>query len=278
MRTSDGVELAVRVVEGAGDRGDLWFSHATGFCGACWGPVIEQVRPSVRRIIVWDFRGHGRSGRVVPPVSWWDMAGDVADIMGEVGTADGPTIGVGHSMGGAALVMAELTKPGTFDGLVLVEPILLGDPIRRTGYPLADVVRKRRRVFESRERALMNFSRKLPFSRWDRTALEGYVADGLRDGPDGLELACVPEFEAEVYDTAHGHGSYRLIGRLAPPVTVIVGDRSDTYDVNWARSITSAMPRGELVVVAGGTHFIPMEQPVLVAREVRRMASALEDT
>ncbi len=275
MKSFDGAEIAVTVVEGDGSGVDVWLSHATGFCGACWRPVVDLLVPKVARLVMWDFRGHGRSQRSALPVSWWTMAGDVIEIRSAFASHGDIHVGVGHSMGGAALVMAEITRPGSFDGLVLAEPILVGDPVRRTSYPLADVVRKRRSRFESRDRAARNFERKAPFSRWHADALAGYLQDGLVDRHDGVSLSCDPDFEAEVYDTAHGHGASRLLNAAAAPTTVMVGDASDTYDVNWAATIARSMVDGDLVVVAGGDHFIPMEHPVLVARQVDRLIDRL---
>ena len=203
------------------------------------------------------------------------MGGDVIEIRSAFASDGDLHLGVGHSMGGAALVMAEITRPGSFDGLVLAEPILVGDPVHRTSYPLADVVRKRRSHFESRDRAARNFERKAPFSHWHADALTGYVEDGLVDRPDGLSLSCAPDFEAEVYDAAHAHGALRMLHAVTAPTTVMVGDESDTYDVNWAGTIARSMVAGDLVVVAGGDHFIPMEHPALVARQVDRMIDRL---
>jgi pimeloyl-ACP methyl ester carboxylesterase len=191
------------------------------------------------------------------------MATDVLTVV------DGSGIGVGHSMGGAALVMAEVTRPGTFSALVLAEPILLAPPVRRGSYPLAEVVRKRRRVFGSRAAARENFVSKLPFSRWGSAALDGYVAGGLVDAANGVVLGCDPDFEADVYDRSTGHGVLELVSRVSAPVVVLVGEDSDTYDVEWAGVIASAFPQGRLEVVRAGTHFIPMEQPEVVAAAVR---------
>jgi pimeloyl-ACP methyl ester carboxylesterase len=261
--------LSVDVVTGSAPSGTVWLSHATGFNGACWNPVIERLREDAATIVVIDHRGHGRSQRVPIPISWWDMGNDVRWIVDRV---DGPAphIGVGHSMGGAAITMAEVTRPGTFGAMVLVEPILLGDPIRRTDYPLAEVVRKRRRQFVSREKARSNFGRKTPFSRWDPKAIDGYVASGLRDEDGALVLSCLPEFEAEVYDAAHAHGAFRLLRHLRPPTVVMMGEEADTFGLDWAGEIVRAMSDAELAVVAGGDHFIPMSHPTLVAREIRR--------
>lgn len=267
--SSDGTQLAVRVIEGTAGEGTAWLSHATGFNGGTWAPIVELIHDMVRRIVVWDHRGHGRSQRGTMPVSWWDMCNDTLDIVAAVGPDPGPAVVIGHSMGGAAAVMAELTRPGTFDAMVLVEPILLGDPIRRTPYPLADVVRKRRRVFESREKARVNFGRKAPFTRWHPSAIDGYLDDGLREADGAVSLACLPEYEADVYDAAHAHGAFRMLHHLDAPAVVIVGERSDTYELDWARRIVAAMPSADLAIVAGGDHFIPMSHPGLVAREVR---------
>ncbi|MDH4308607.1 MAG: lysophospholipase, partial [Acidimicrobiia bacterium] len=118
-----------------GPAGSVVLSHATGFCTACWRPMVSQIEHSVAQILGWDHRGHGRSTGGSVPVSWWEMASDARRVISELVPKPAPVIGVGHSMGGAVLAMVELVSPGTFDGLVLVEPILLEGPPRRRPYP-----------------------------------------------------------------------------------------------------------------------------------------------
>jgi pimeloyl-ACP methyl ester carboxylesterase len=267
----DGTPVAVHPFPAAGSGPDIWLAHATGFCAGCWAPVAHGLADLAGRIVGWDHRGHGGSGSNGLPVSWWDMAGDTVEVVSSFPERDAGSIGVGHSMGGAAVVMAALTRPGLFDAIVAVEPILLAPPYRRTPYPLAEVVRKRRRTFPMREKARANFGRKIPFSRWHPDALAGYISHGLVDTADGVGLACAPEFEAEVYDTAGAHGVMGLLRRLDVPFHVIVGDASDTYDVAWAAEIIDAVPGASLQVVPGGTHFIPFEQPEVVVGAVERI-------
>ena len=137
----------------------------------------------------------------------------------------------------------------------------------------AEGVRKRRRTFASREQAYANFQRKVPFSRWHPDALGGYISGGLRDVPEGAELACHPEYEAEVYETATAHGALELVGLVKGTVDVMVGDRSDTVDLELAERMVQALPNGRLTVVPGAGHLIPMEQPDDVASAVRRLVA-----
>lgn len=268
MRSFDGVAIAVHPYAVTGNGPDIWLSHATGFCAACWAPVVDGLSATAGRMVAWDHRGHGGSRDNGSPVSWWDIGGDVLAVLESFSRRDAPSVGVGHSMGAAALVIAEITRPGTFDAIVAVEPIIIDPPVRRTDYPLAAVVRRRRRTFPMREKAMANFARKAPFSRWHTDALYGYISDGLRDTIDGVELACHPEFEAEVYDTAGAHGAMALLGHVEATVHVVVGSESDTVDRGLADRIVAALPRATLQVVDGGGHLIPMEQPDVVVAAV----------
>ncbi|MGA7281430.1 MAG: hypothetical protein WBZ40_06560, partial [Acidimicrobiia bacterium] len=55
--------------------------------------------------VVWDFAGHGAGPDIDLPVDWSVFGGQVLDETKPGG------VGVGHSMGGAALVMAQLADP-----------------------------------------------------------------------------------------------------------------------------------------------------------------------
>jgi pimeloyl-ACP methyl ester carboxylesterase len=246
------------------------FAHATGFCGGVWRPVVASLAPGVESM-VWDFPCHGSAPKLEHPIDWWDMGSfALAQVAGHQ-----PPIGVGHSMGGAALVMAELKAPGTFASLLLIEPIIFPPPYQRHEGPLSALALKRKSRFESRTMAMSNFADKLPFSAWDRHAFDGYITCGLLDTPDGVQLACDPLDEAEIYRAATRHGVWDLLDQVGPPVRILAGALSDTHPVEFVRRLSSRFPDCDYEIVAGTGHFLPMEMPEVVVEEIRRMDGRL---
>ena len=177
------------------------FAHANGFCKEVWDGVIADftalapaaIRPRLRCLAL-DLPGHGLTGTVLdvatsPPS--WDFVGvhirEQAEMMkeeareevatqmvlsGRLGsndTLEPLVIGVGHSLGGAGCVMAELQAPGLFDRLVVWEPILFDpDPDiqmkRLSGGPdKAKTTSRRRSDFVSPQQALNAFAPKALF-------------------------------------------------------------------------------------------------------------------
>jgi pimeloyl-ACP methyl ester carboxylesterase len=245
----------------------ICFAHATGFCGAVWRPVVAALG-EVHSTQRWDFPGHGSGPSLQHPVDWWDF-GRFALTQVEPGA-----VGVGHSMGGAALAMAEALRPGTFAALLLIEPVIPPPPYRARQHPLADLALKRRRSFPSREEAAENFSRKPPFAAWHREALAGYLEEGLHSQGEEMVLACAPEDEAAIYRAASAHGVWDRLGEIEPPTLILASDdRSDQQPGGFARQIAARMPRAGFEVVAGASHFLPMERPDLVAKRVERLAA-----
>jgi pimeloyl-ACP methyl ester carboxylesterase len=219
--------------------------------------------------LAWDFPCHGSAPKLARPIDWWSFGRYALE---QVRGIPGP-LGVGHSMGGAALVMAELLAPGTFAALLLIEPILLPPPYVRTEAALALAVEKRRRDFESRQAAWENYATKPPFSTWDPDALSGYVDCGFIDTADGVTLACPPEDEAEIYRSATLHGAWDRLGEVNAPVLVIAGTASETHTTERVRALCDRFPSAGMEIVEGAGHFLPMEMPDLVVRRAERMAA-----
>lgn len=214
----------------------------------------------------WDFRGHGRSGGGERPLSWWDMASDLAAVRDSVETAD--AIGVGHSMGGATLLMAQLLDPSRFAGLVLVEPILPQPPYGRFELPLVEAARKRKRSFPDLLAVRENFEDKAPFDHWVDAAFDGYLEDGFLESDGQIVVACAPEFEAEVYLAAGAHGMFGRLREVEVPVVLLFGDSMDTFTPEWIEAISSSLPNGTVQIVDDADHFIPMARPEVVADAV----------
>src|SRR5699024_2088701 len=140
-------------------------AHATGFNALVWTPLAQALDDV--HVVAPDLRAHGGSATAPDTdLSWSRFTDDVVTTLDAFGwarpAADGARpVGIGHSMGGAALLMAEQRHPGTFAGLWLYEPIIFPPSVRAMfgdrENPLAAGALRRRPVFASREEAAANY-------------------------------------------------------------------------------------------------------------------------
>lgn len=279
--STDGVELTVHDL--GGDGPPLIYAHATGFCGPVWGPVAEEV--SGHHGVAPDFRAHGRSSRPTSGNLHWDGMGDdvlaVVDALHEGAPRAGTTanlVGVGHSMGGAALLLAEIARPGLFAGLWVFEPIVFPPAIAQQiegGNTLAEGARRRRATFPSDEDAIANFASKPPMSSFDPRSLRAYVEGGFEPLDDGsVTLRCRPEDEAATYEMGGRHLAFDHLGEVGCPVVVVSG-RDEPGPAMVAGPVADALPRGRLVQRPDMSHFGPMEQPAEIAAMIRTFLDEL---
>ena len=274
LASSDDVTLTVHDLGGAG-RSTL-LCHATGFHGLVWTPLAEHI-DGLRRWSV-DFRGHGTSSAPRDRRFAWDgFADDVLTVVDGL-ELDRP-IRVGHSMGGAALLLAEQRRPGTFAALWLFEPVvfptdgLTGAP---RANPLAEGARRRRASFPSYEAALANFASKPPMSVLDPVALEQYVRHGFAEQPDGsVELRCRPDDEAAVYDLGLRHDAFVHLGEVGCPVLVVRGDLTEPGPAPITPLVAEALPHGRLEAHDQLNHFAPLAAPERMAASVSRFVEGL---
>lgn len=260
--TPDGSQVAALAMPG---EGELLFVHATGFCKETWLPTLRAL-PG-RGALAIDQRGHGDSSVPEPPFDWWDLGRDVLTVLDDVAWAR--PVGVGHSAGGAALVLAELLRPGTFRSLLLIEPVIFPPPFMRIeDFAMTRTALKRRSAFPSKDAALESFRGRGPFAHWTAEALQAYVEFGFRDVGGAWTLKCAPEVEAEFYRTATAHGAWDRLEEVACPVVVAGGDESDSHPEEFLERQATRFPRARVATVPGATHFVPMERPEAVAELV----------
>jgi pimeloyl-ACP methyl ester carboxylesterase len=273
-QTSDGVAIATYDL--GGDGPPLLLAHATGFHGRVWLPVARGLRA---RYHCWSFdaRGHGDSAPAPDGNYDWDGFGlDVHAVVEVLGLRRGDGKGerlraVGHSCGGAALLLAEEARPGIFEALYCYEPVVPifeGPPSESPAEnPLAAGARRRREVFASRTTAGANYAAKAPFTAFDRAALEAYVEWGFHDLADGsVQLACRREDEARIYERAWRHRAFQHLDRVACPVTLASGGRDAHFGVEFSQAIAARLA-GPTHIEAHQDlgHFGPLERPADIA-------------
>jgi len=245
----------------------VYLSHATSFCGAVWRPVITGLADV--ETVAWDHPGHGSGPSIAAPVDWKLFGEHVLEVTRPGG------IGVGHSMGAAALVMAQAADPTRFRALVLIEPIVFPGPYERRDNDMSERAARRRRTYASRSEAAESFRDRGAFAGWDQAAFEGYIEGGLvGDGP--VELACDPEVEADIYRGSGAHDTWELLPLVEVPVLLMSGEGSRTITPQLARRQAARIGRAGVEVVVGTNHFLPMQMPGLVADRVRRLVETLD--
>lgn len=273
VTSSGGVPIALHDLGGDGPL--LLAAHATGFCAGVWRPLAGHL-VDTWHVVALDFRAHGDSPAPADgDLSWDRMADDVLAVVDHLG--ERPLLGLGHSMGGAALVLAEQARPGTFRSLYLFEPILFParpEALAASEHPLAEGSLRRRPEFPSAQAAYDNFASKPPLSALHPDALRAYVDHGFAPRPDGsVELKCRREDEAQVFRVGVEHRGYDHLPEVACPATVAAGALPTGGPADLAPLVAERLPSAEFVAHDGLGHFGPLEDPARIAADVRRSFS-----
>jgi lipase len=264
----------------------IFLIHATGFHGRCWDEVVRAL-PEGFNVI--DLRGHGRSEKTGPIANWAEPARDIAELVEHL-NLDG-AVGAGHSMGGHILVQIAAANPGAFQRLVLVDPVIMAPEMyasmsfwpRGTEHPVA----RRRNSWASWEEMFDAFKNRNPYSLWVPKVLEDYCRYGVQPSSNGnFELACPPAVEASIYMGSLGTDIYEAVAKVTAPVTILrakeraPGPR-DQLDFSasptWPE-LASVFANARDVYLKDLTHFIPMQDPALVARYIAGTAHDMKDS
>ncbi|KAG7377601.1 hypothetical protein PHYPSEUDO_011396 [Phytophthora pseudosyringae] len=206
----------------------LLFAHGGGFCKETWAPIVRRLQASSllqaadTQFVSFDFKYHGGNRdesveakidlgnparpRVHHPateLTAWTSAEVLqqACALKSKGDKNTPLIGIGHSMGASAMWNTEAQHPGTFDGLILFEPVYgnLNSDVVTTF--LVSLTLQRESSWPSRASAEDHLRHFKNFAAWDRESLDAYMKGALvEDETTGKTvLACSPPIEASLY-------------------------------------------------------------------------------
>ncbi|HRE00592.1 MAG TPA: alpha/beta hydrolase [Ilumatobacteraceae bacterium] len=257
------------------------FAHATGFHAHCWLPVAAHL-PNVHSI-GYDARGHGDTPigpawEAADSVDWTVYGADATAVATVVAAEAGaPLVGVGHSMGGAALIMAALARPELFRALVVYEPIVIPPITDRDASfenPLASGARRRRATFPDVETAIANYASKPPMSAFADGVVDAYVRYGFGPALDDhgeptgeITLKCRPEHEARTYEAGGNHATWKRLAELQVPIWVLSGQTEPMQPSSWTETLAAQIPKARFVRLDDLRHFGPLEAPAAIVAE-----------
>jgi pimeloyl-ACP methyl ester carboxylesterase len=310
VRSADGTRIAVQLhepqavapVDGAtraGNRPTVVLVHGWTCSTTFWVRVVHRLRPDLR-VVVYDQRGHGRSGPV-PDGGFTPgaVAADLAAVLDATVAPGERAVVAGHSMGAMALVAFAGRYPDQLHrqvaagllastgveqlmGRMAVLPRLRHDPRAadgsRDGRPVGARAEALARFTIGSGRSVHRMPLRLARATLVHATMSRSATPAERAFCTDIVLACQQRTYqgfAEMLGTLDLSADLR---RLDVPATVLVGTR-DRLTPPWhARRLAAALPRPVgLVELPGSGHMTPLTEPDVVATEIRRLAALTAD-
>ncbi len=290
----DGVPLYVEEVGPAGDPPlTVVFCHGYTQQLAAWHYQRQALAAdNPGRLVFWDQRSHGRSGRSDPARATIDQLGRDLSAVLEQSAPSGPVVLVGHSMGGMTIMALADQRPELFGSRVVgvallstsagrVSELTFGlpakaGPVTRRALPwVTRGMRAQPATFERTRRLGTDLAfllaRRLAFGSGD-------ISPSLVEFVEKMTADCPVDVIAEFYDTFTSHDKLAALDVLGSvEVLVLVGTKDLLTPQAHSRAIAEALPGAQLVIVEGAGHMVQLERAPLVTlhlRELLRRAAA----
>jgi pimeloyl-ACP methyl ester carboxylesterase len=243
---------------------DILFLHANGFNALTYRSILGPLSRELR-ILAVDQRGHGLTDLPADPAAQNSWYGFRDDLIALLDTLDAPPLVLGgHSMGGAASLMAAAERPHAVKALALFDPVLMPATINRdmlVESPLAKGALRRRADFASRQEVVDSYRGRGAFKTWAEPMLVDYVQDGFRETAEGVTLTCAPAWEAANFSSPQGD-VFSAFGKITVPIRILRAEHGSTFRID---DRAAGLPGNvSIETIAGSSHFLPMERPELV--------------
>ena len=288
----DGVPLHVEINGPPVAPVTIIFCHGYTLDQDCWHYQRRDL--AHYRLVCWDQRDHGRSGRSASGSASIDQLGaDLKAVMDAVAPADTRVVLVGHSMGGMTIMALAGQHPELFGGkvagAVLVSTAARGldggspwmpGPIRPAlsrALPkvLAGAAKGRRALLVERGRkASVDLAflttRLIGFGSGEIGAAEVAFLERMIAG---TPIEVVARF-CQALMLCDMRAALPVLGRV--PVTVLVGEK-DRLIAPWLGiELAMEIPGSQLEWVPGGGHVLMLERPRLVNEAIAALLARVE--
>jgi pimeloyl-ACP methyl ester carboxylesterase len=233
--------------DSGGDGPAVIFSHGLLMDGEMFAPQVEALRDRYR-CVTWDARGHGKTGPVAEPFTYWDSAEDMLALADHLGIESAFLVGM--SQGGFVNLRAALRRPDFVRGLALIDT--------QAGVEDPDMVPQYQAMGEV----------------WEQNGLGDELAEmiaaiimspGYSGNPDwiakwkalpreNITVPLAPLFNRE--------DIHERLGEITAPAIVFHGEVDAAIPVELAQRLADGLPNCEgLVVVPGAGHASNLSHP-----------------
>ena len=237
--------------------------HALGTSLRSWDPIVPMLSKSYE-VVVYDYRGHGRTETTAGDCSVRLLAQDLHELLGRLGLRQSHIIGLA--------VGAMIAQQAAVDYRGLTSALVLADTRSEIDASGAHYNEQRADTVESEGM---------------RTAVDMTIERAFAPGfaerrPEALKsfrgdfLACDPHGYASV---SRGLSIFRVTERLpeiACPTLLLVGELDRLCPPSAAEAIQGRIPRARLEILPGVGHFSAIEAPEEFADRVSAFLGGLQ--
>ena len=282
----DGVPLHVEINGPDTAPITIIFCHGYTVNQDCW--YFQRRGLSEHRLVFWDQRDHGRSGRSAEGSgSIGQLGTDLKAVIDAAAPGPGPVVLVGHSMGGMTIMALADQHPGLF-GTKVVGAVLISTAARglEAGSPwmpapvrpaltralpavLNGVAKGKRAILVERGRRVSDLAflttRLIGFGDGDVSPdIVAFLERMIRDTP----IEVVARF-CEALLACDLRGALPVLGRV--PVTVVVAEKDRLIAPRLGIELAAGIPGARLVWVPGAGHAVILERPDEVSRAINEL-------
>jgi pimeloyl-ACP methyl ester carboxylesterase len=290
----DGVRLHVEVSGPDDAPVTIVFCHGYTLSMQTWHYQQRDLAAEAR-LVLWDQRSHGRSGRSDPSHISIDQLGrDLAAVLTATAPGAGPVVLVGHSMGGMTIMALAEQQPELFGskvaGVCLISTAAhlpdatgwLPGPLRPVGRWAAPAVL--RGSASGRRAELTEWIRgaagDLAFLSTRFIAFgDPNVSPAVIDFLERVIRATPIDVVADFYLALVEHdkrGALATIGKV--PTVVLAGEQDRLIPAKQTAALAAAIPGAFLVTVPDAGHVLQLEWPEVVTEEISDLMAVALDT
>ncbi len=236
--------VQIRYLRTGGGKPPLVLLHGLTGNGACWTPLARSLE-SEYDVVMPDAKGHGSSSTPLHGYSYEDHAGDVIELIRELGLS--APILLGHSMGGMTAAVVASLAAKTIRGVILVDPTFLS-PQRQREVRDSDIAEQHRRLL-SQDKGDVLAQLRSRHTRRSPEIVELIANARLQTRMNAFDVLTPPNPEY-----------HQLVSTIDVPILLVIGE-TGVVSLETARELQSLNSHLRVELIQDAGYGVQYDQP-----------------